>query len=172
MRYDHDMRDNYREGREEMRRGTRSEYDEDEMEDGWYPPPVYNRMNQIGFSGQGESMGGEMKRSNRPKMGRVPFTKEMAEEWMENIQNEDGTKGPHWSLQQVKQVMQQRGVESDPYKLWAAMNAEYSDRCAVNKKYGVSSVDFYLDSAIAFWLKDHDAVDDKLSVYYMDVVKH
>lgn len=173
MRRDYDMRDNYREGHEEMRRGVRSEYDEDEMEDGWRVPPVYERMNQIGFSANAEhESGGEMKSTHRPKMGRVPFTQEMAEEWMAGLRNEDGTTGPHWTLQQVKQVMQQKGVECDPYKLWAAMNAEYSDRCMVNKKHGVNTVDYYLDSAIAFWIKDRDAVDDKLSVYYMDVVKH
>ncbi len=101
-----------------------------------------------------------------------PFNKEMAEEWMANIRNEDGSKGPHWSLEEVKRVMNQKGIECDPVKLWAAVNAEYSDRQAVNKKYGVDKLDFYVDSAIAYWLQDKDAVKDKLSAYYTHVVKH
>lgn len=101
-----------------------------------------------------------------------PLTKEMAEEWMYRIKNEDGTRGAHWSLDEVKRLMQQKGIECDPVKLWVAVNAEYSDRQAINKKYGVDKLDFYVDSAIAYWLKDQDAVKDKLSAYYTHVVKH
>lgn len=101
-----------------------------------------------------------------------PLTREMAEEWMHRIKNEDGTRGAHWSLDEVKRVMQQKGIECDPLKLWVAVNAEYSDRYAINKKYGVDKLDFYIDSAIAYWLKDQDAVKDKLSAYYTHVVKH
>ena len=91
---------------------------------------------------------------------------------MENIINEDGTKGAHWSLSEIKSLMQQKGIECDPVMLWVAMNAEYSDRQKIAKKYGVDRNDFYLDSAIAFWLKDADAVKDKISAYYTYVVKH
>ena len=101
-----------------------------------------------------------------------PFTREMAEEWMANLHNEDGTKGAHWTLEEVKRVMHQKGIECDPVKLWVAMNAEYSDRHAVNKKHGVDKLDFYVDSAVAYWLQDKDAVKDKLSAYYTYVVKH
>ena len=179
MESGYDMENNYgAESRRGRRRGAYAEMDDDDREDhgaeSWYPyvPPVYQQMNPIGFSMEEKHKGGEMTRGRSVGMGRVPFTKEMAEEWMSGLKNEDGTKGPHWSIEQVKQVMAQKGVECDPWKLWAAMNAEYSDRSAVNKKHGVNNVDYYLDSAIAFWLKDRDAVDDKLSVYYMDVVKH
>ena len=52
------------------------------------------------------------------------------------------------------------------------MNAEYSDRSEINKKHGVTSADYYADSAMAFWLKDKDAVEDKLAAYYAAVVRH
>lgn len=122
-----------------------------------------HKANVIGFSTAKSSM---------HRNGASPMNQEMAEEWMAGIVNEDGTKGAHWSLQEVKRLMQQKGIECDPVQLWVAMNAEYSDRQKVNKKYGVDRPDFYLDSAIAYWLKDADAVKDKLSTYYTYVVKH
>lgn len=127
--------------------------------DGWSGKD--HEPNVIGFSSASKS-----------KNGASPMNQEMAEEWMENIVNEDGTKGPHWSMSDVKRLMQQRGIEGDTVKLWVAMNAEYSDRQKVNKKYGVDRPDFYLDSALAYWLNDADAVKDKLSTYYTYVVKH
>lgn len=125
----------------------------------------YPRMDEMGHRTSKTSMG-------HATGGGMELTREMAEEWMAGLKNEDGTKGPHWTLEQVKQVMAQRGVECDPIRLWVAMNAEYSDRVAVNKKHNVNTIDFYLDSAIAYWLKDKDAVDDKEAAYFMHVVKH
>lgn len=122
-----------------------------------------HKPNVIGFSTAKSSM---------HRNGASPMNQEMAEEWMKNIVNEDGTKGPHWSMSDVKRLMQQKGIEGDPVKVWIAMNAEYSDRQKVNKKYGVDRPDFYLDSALAYWLNDADAVKDKLSAYYTYVVKH
>lgn len=157
-----------------------------------YPFPVYERggegMNQIGFrTGQemtnnyrmeatmphsnemeyqtGEKMQG-YSRSHTPKM-----TREMAEEWMRGLKNEDGTKGPHWTMEQTRQVMSQKGIQCDPIKFWAALNASYSDLAAIAKKHNVSNMDFFTDYAVAFWLKDKDAVDDKLAAYYEYVAK-
>lgn len=102
----------------------------------------------------------------------APFTREMAEKWMSHLQNADGTTGAHWTLEQVKQVIKQKNLAYDPLKLWVAMNAEYSDSCEVNKKHGITSVDYYADAAAAFWLKDKDAVEDKLAAYFEHVVQH
>lgn len=124
---------------------------------------IEHKPNVIGFSSAKSSM---------HRNAASPMNKEMADEWMAGIVNEDGTKGAHWSMQEVKSLMQQKGIDCDPVQLWVAMNAEYSDRQKVNKKYGVDRTDFYLDSAIAYWLKDADAVKDKLSTYYTYVVKH
>lgn len=101
-----------------------------------------------------------------------PMTREMAEEWMDSIRNEDGTRGPHWSIEQVKALMKQKGISGDPMRVWLAMNAEYSDMVAVNKKYGIDKPEYYLDAATARWLNDADAVHDKQAAYYTYVVKH
>lgn len=104
--------------------------------------------------------------------GRPTLTKEMAEEWMDSLQNADGTTGPHWPIEEVKRLMQQKNIHADPLKLWVAMNAEYSDGVAVNRKFGVDTPEFYLESAVARWLNDRDAVPDKPAAYYMYVVQH
>lgn len=100
------------------------------------------------------------------------MTLDMAEEWMSGLENADGTTGPHWSLEDIKSLIKQRGLQVDPIRLWVAMNVEYSDSVMVNRKHGVDKQEYYLEAAIAKWLKDKDAVDDKEAAYFMHVVKH
>lgn len=156
-----------------------------------YVPPIFrgDDMNKIGFAAEPET---EIKhdyrtdivrprademghRTSDMKMGHAKsdmmLTEEMAEEWMHGLHNEDGTKGPHWTKEQTKQVMNQKGIKVDPIHFWVAMNASYSDLCAIAKKHGINTVDFYTDYSVAFWLQDKDAVEDKLSAYFMSVVK-
>ena len=97
--------------------------------------------------------------------------KETAEEWVENMKNEDGTKGPHWTMEQTEQVRRQKGLDHDPLEFWVAMNAAYSDLCKVAKKHNVNTVDYYVDYVKAFWFNDQDAEPHKLSAYYESVVK-
>ena len=164
----------------------------------YYMPPAYTDrremtrpMNKIGFaiSGEGEMKtprefehdyrmnemeyrrGGERMSGYGAASGHMPFDRRMAEEWTANMENEDGTKGPHWSFEQAKQVMAQRGIECDPAEFWAALNMIYSDYVKVAKKFNVgSNIDFYVDMAKAF-LDDKDAGPDKLAKYYRYVVR-
>lgn len=157
------------------------------------PFPVYeggrSNMNQIGFDYSGDNVrtdygmtathhtGNEMEYRKSSKMGGysysegTPMTKEMAEEWTRSMRNEDGTKGPHWTMEQVKQVMAQKGIKYDLAEFYAILNAMYSDYCAVLKKHGVNNIDFYVDLAAA-WLNDSDAVPNKAAMYYECIVKH
>ena len=97
---------------------------------------------------------------------------EEAMNWAREMKNEDGTKGPLWSMEQAKQVMAQKGVECDPLEFWLALNMMYSDYCKVFRKHGVGDkIDFYVDMAKAF-LDDKDAYPDKLTRYYDSVVRH
>lgn len=154
-------------------------------------PPVYRGdrpMNRIGFAAGREIDSNYPMDANYPRMEEVGhrtsmatmghakaadmvLTEEMAHEWMHNLQNTDGSKGPHWTMEQIKQVMSQKGIKADPLELWVAMNASYSDLCALAKKHGINNIDFYLDYSMAFWLQDKDAVDDKEAAYYMYVTK-
>ena len=112
--------------------------------------------------------GKQMKGGAKSSMG---MDEHMAKEWTANMENEDGTKGPHWNMEQIKKVMEQRNMTGDPVEFWVAMNMMYSDYCKVAKKLGVNSVDFYAEMAKAF-LEDKDTgVPDKLTAYYENVVK-
>lgn len=191
------MKDNYGESRRRRDRMGRftSEMDEVGMHYPYTPyvPPIYERegdgrMNVIGFERGNEmpsnyGMRAEHKHVDEMKqhggqmqMGRgtheTKLTKDMAEEWMMGLQNEDGTKGPHWSMDQAKQVMQQRGIQADPVTFWAVLNMMYSDYCKVFKKHGVGDrVDFYADITSAF-LNDKDGPEPakKAAAYYEYIV--
>jgi len=101
----------------------------------------------------------------------IPFSREMAMKWASQMENKDGTHGPHWTIEQTKQVMAQKGIECDPTEFYAAMNMMYSDYSGVAKKLGVNNMDFYAWMAKAF-LDDKDARPDKLARYYEYIVQH
>lgn len=147
-----------------------------------------DHMNPIGFVADEPEirhdygMGSEMEYRTSPRMSggttsyaAVPMTMEMAKEWTTGMKNEDGTKGPHWTFEQVKQVMAQKGIDcASPESFWAIMCSLYSDYCSVLKKYGMNKADVYVDLACA-WLNDKDAVGgggaQKAGAYYEHVVK-
>lgn len=127
-------------------------------------------MHHEGYSSHSSGM--ERHGSNVVTMPRsMEFTPEMAEEWTAHMENEDGTTGPHWSLEQIEKIIAQRGIDCDPYTFWAIMNAVYSDGVKVAKKHNVNTMDYYVDMALS-WLHDKDAVGDKAAAYYEYVVKH
>lgn len=94
-----------------------------------------------------------------------------AKEWVRNMQNDDGTVGEHWTMDQVKQLMKQKDLKCDPAEFYAILNAVYSDYCKVARKHGVNTMDFYIDMTKA-WLDDKDAVPDKAAAYYEYIVVH
>ena len=98
--------------------------------------------------------------------------RETADKWASILINEDGTRGPHWSYDQVKQLMAQKGVSHEPNEFYSVLNAIYADYCKVFKKYGVGgNMDFYVDMAKA-WLDDKDAGTGKAAAYYEHIAKH
>lgn len=124
------------------------------------------RMDEMAYRKGGEHMTGYGASSSY-----IPFTKEMADEWSKHMDNEDGTRGAHWTLEQAKQVMAQHGIECDPAQFWVALNMIYSDYVKVAKKHGVGDkIDFYADMAKSF-LCDKDAPEDKLARYYEYIVR-
>ena len=133
---------------------------------------IYNDMRSdasVPNHREGDHMPGKHTKGDaRSTMG---MDEHLAKEWTSMMENEDGTKGPHWSMEQIKKVIEQRGMPGDPVEIWVAMNMMYSDYCKVAKKLGVSTMDFYAEMARAF-LDDKDAgVPDKLTAYYEYIVK-
>lgn len=104
--------------------------------------------------------------------GEDRLTPQIAKEWANEMENEDGSQGPHWTLEDTKKIQAGRNIEADPYAFWVALNATYSDLCMFFKRYGISRVDAYVDYVKTFWLEDKDAVSDKLLEYYKHVVQH
>lgn len=119
----------------------------------------YEHMDESAYR-KGERSGGYVE-----GRGYAPLTRQTAEEWMEELENEDGTHGPHWTLEQIKQVMAQKGIEADPLHMYLAMNLVYSDLCKQLKALGVNNIDAYVKIAKAFWIDDQDFPGDKLAKY-------
>ena len=96
---------------------------------------------------------------------------ETAKQWASQMRNEDGTSGPHWTLEQTKQIMAQRKLSFSPAEFFATLNMIYSDFSPVIKKHGLGgNLDFYVDMAKSF-LDDKDALPGKASNYYNYIVK-
>ena len=93
------------------------------------------------------------------------LTLEDAKRWTSKMQNADGTKGCHWTLEQTQDVAKQRNITCDPNDFWAVMNMMYSDYCQVAKRQSVDTPGFYADMAKAF-LEDADAADGKAYLYW------
>lgn len=111
----------------------------------------------------------EREMHDRSKKHLKKFDRDTAEKWTAKMENEDGTKGPHWSYEQITQMMAQKNIECDPAEFYAAANMVYSDYCKVAKQHNVNTVDFYFAMAKAF-LDDADADDDKIGKYYEYIV--
>ncbi len=152
-------------------------------------PPMEDRprsMHKIGFSIGGEmeklpvehGRGGygmqEMSYSRGGDGGynaiQGPLSKEMATEWVTHMHNEDGTVGPHWTIEKTEEARNQRGIDCNPLMFWVAMNMIYSDYCKVAQKINANSMDFYAYMAKAF-LDDKDALPHKLARYYTAIVE-
>lgn len=99
------------------------------------------------------------------------FNWRMAEDWTAGMKNADGTRGPHFSMDRVKEIMQEHQVDYDPVEFYAALNSVYSDFSEALKENNVSNMKVYVSLAKA-WIDDPDAVHDKAAAYYTYVVKH
>lgn len=101
-----------------------------------------------------------------------PLSEEEAKEWAKSMKNADGTNGPHWTMEQTTKAMRDRKLDYDEIDFFLALNATYSDLSPQFKRYNIDKLDAYIDFAVAEWLCDEDAVEDKLSAYYDYVVEH
>ena len=96
------------------------------------------------------------------------FTPEKAERWLMGMENEDGSRGPHWTLDQTN-AYKPDGISE--YAWECAMNAMYSDYYPVAIAYNVNTAEFYADLAKAFLFdKDAKSPKDKISAYYNCIV--
>ncbi len=104
------------------------------------------------------------------------LTKADAEAWAAHMENEDGTTGPHWGVDQTTAIAESMGMTWEKVSRpcwWITMNMMYSDYSGVAEKYGVSIAEFYADMARAFLMdKDGPGAKKKLAAYYHGIVEH
>ena len=77
-----------------------------------------------------------------------------------------------WSWEEVKAVQKSMGDEHNTTKMWAAMNATWSDMGKELESMGITKPEHVMKLAKAFWLEDEDAIEDKMQRYYEEIVKH
>ena len=88
------------------------------------------------------------------------------------MENSDGSKGPHWTLEQATAVANSIGVHVDPWIWFAALNMEYSDNFEVAQKYGLDRPEYYADLAKAFLFdEDGGGPEAKIAGYYHGIVE-
>lgn len=103
------------------------------------------------------------------------FDRETAMQWAANMQNADGTTGPHWSMDQTTAVAEGMGIQPHEIPRWAwgvTLNMMYSDYYPVAVEFGLNRPEFYAALAKAFLFdKDGPGPERKLMEYYEHIAK-
>lgn len=103
------------------------------------------------------------------------FDEEHARYAVEGMENEDGTKGPHWTVEETTSVANQMGInlKSEKHNKWdwfVAMNMIYSDFYkAVVAMTGSANTKYFAELAKA-WLCDKDISEGKMWHYYVYIM--
>lgn len=103
------------------------------------------------------------------------FDEEHARYAVEEMENEDGTKGPHWTVEETTSVANQMGINlrSEKHNKWdwyVAMNMIYSDFYkAIVAITGSANTKHFAELAKA-WLCDKDISEGKMWHYYVYIM--
>jgi hypothetical protein len=85
---------------------------------------------------------------------------ELAKKWVDSMVNKDGTKGAHWTWEQVAQVNKEKHLGDELAEVYVVVNMMYSDY--YNSKFDTNT---YLELA-KDWLADKDVNGCKTLKYY------
>lgn len=102
------------------------------------------------------------------------FNEEYARKAVMKMENEDGTRGPHWSLEETTTLASQYGIalgsKFNRYDWFVALNMVYSDYYRVIMNItGSNNTKHYVEFAKA-WLNDKDVDEGKMWYYYIYVM--
>lgn len=103
--------------------------------------------------------------------GREETDKAKLGEWVDHMENADGTTGGHWSRHEAEVIQAKYGISCGELEFYVSLNMMYSDYCAAIDKAGAATVELYARMAEAF-LQDKDAQPDKLERYYRYIAAH
>lgn len=108
----------------------------------------------------------------------LSLTKSDIMNWKHNLENADGTRGPHFNMEQVMEAAKAVGIrfeDFDERELCMTVNMLYSDYCEVNKPYVSPEREchYYVELAKAF-LEDDDGPEpsEKLALYYYCIAEN
>lgn len=103
------------------------------------------------------------------------FNEECANKAVQKMENEDGSKGPRWSIEEAERVAQQYGVnlkgeKFNKYDWFVALNMIRSDfyRAVINMT-GSDNVKHFVELTKA-WLNDKDIEEGKMWFYFKFVM--
>lgn len=138
-------------------------------------PPTTNKRLCISQDGRRgvKGTGRGRRRGRRRDYGEtLSLTKSDIMNWKHNLENADGTRGPHFNMEQVMEAAKAVGIrfeDFDERELCMTVNMLYSDYCEVNKPYVSPEREchYYVELAKAF-LEDDDGPEpsEKLALYY------
>lgn len=102
------------------------------------------------------------------------FNEEYARKAVMKMENEDGTRGPHWSLEETTTLASQYGIalgsKFNRYDWFVALNMVYSDYYRVIMNItGSNNTKHYVEFAKA-WLNDKDIDEGKMWYYYIQEI--
>ena len=102
------------------------------------------------------------------------FNEEYAHKAVSKMQNEDGSRGPHWSLEESVQIASQYNVNLthnfNKYDWFVALNMVYSDYYKVIMNISNSSSTKHFVEFAKAWLNDRDIDEGKMWYYYIYVM--
>ena len=102
------------------------------------------------------------------------FDEEHARKAVSKMENEDGSRGQHWSVEETSALANQYGIRFDSkfnkYDWYVALNMVYSDyyKVIVNMT-GSNNSKYFVELAKA-WLNDKDIDEGKMWYYYIYVM--
>lgn len=107
---------------------------------------------------------------------RMKLSKTDIHHWKQMMENEDGSRGPHYDMQQIIEAAGKASIRFDEFdekEFCIAVNMMYSDYCKVAKQYVApdKELHFFVDLAKAF-LEDEDGPEssEKLALYFHCIV--
>lgn len=166
------MKEGMDRNRTEHGRYRENEPEEDQrkrhQEYGYLPVPRYDPMRTVY----------NMVSPTKHKKEKEKLTDEEKQEWVDNLQNADGTVGPTFSKEQAASIAKKVGAKYDGYNemdFYLVLNMVYSDMCEALSKAGANADSPTTYGYIALsWLEDADSYkpEEHLARYYEHIVKH
>ena len=102
------------------------------------------------------------------------FNEEHARKAVSKMENEDGTRGPHWSIEETTTLANQYGISLgnrfNRYDWFVALNMVYSDYYKVIIRMTNSNSTKHFVELAKAWINDKDIDEGKMWYYYIYVM--